>query len=217
MNGRASSNILNYIGHLSKLDVLCQLCCRKVTTASQHVQDAAAIMRQDANSTPTHPEDELALLSGVDEGGAWPYAYQGTRPTVCSQLILFHRIEVQSVSTRPPVSPAGVRLGAIAPRVLANRQAMEMAAVSCDVTCRFTQCLHSLAGTQAAESCKKCSIVHRIDVGMYRLSPLFAFHAHQKTFGMALCSPSLAAPACMNAGNESVRYNQDQGYCLLPG
>ena len=60
-----------------------------------------------------------------------------------------------------------------------------------------------------------CSKVHCMDVGMYRHSPLLAFHAHQKTLGMALCSPSLAEPAYINAGDAIVRHNQDQGYFLL--
>ena len=96
--------------------------------------DGAATYRQGcrchADTKSTHPEVEVALVSAVDGGGASPEAYQGTRPTVCSQLILFHRIEVQSVSTRPPVSPAVVRLGGVNLRVWASKHAMDAAAVS---------------------------------------------------------------------------------------
>ncbi len=55
---------------------------------------------------------------------------------------------------------------------------------------------------------------------MDRYSPLLAFHAHQKTLGMALWSPSLAAPAYMVVEVQRlVRHRQDQGQdvCLLTG
>ena len=57
-----------------------------------------------------HPEEECAAVDccEVEAAGAdVPEAYQGTRPTDWSQSILFHRTEIQSWSTSPPVSPCG--------------------------------------------------------------------------------------------------------------
>ena len=60
-----SVGTINLMRHVGKLDVLCLLWCRKVTTASKHVQDAAAKIRQ---GRPFHANNKSkqALLNAFD-------------------------------------------------------------------------------------------------------------------------------------------------------